>query len=393
MDTAILPFIAQTRSLVVALSEPVDEVSRSFGFGIMNGLNLARTVTDLVRGMNAEDRSRLESELRIRHSSELHAARMDSITAEEDRNQQRHQIGMRQRQREIAIADEDVARRNLDSVHRNAREERETAARVGSTYLQNQLRVAEFGLKSRDSTAENARRERATNAQVDASKARENTARTEEQIKREDQSRRIGRESKAERREEQLHANRLAAHNKREARADELHDLEKAAIRQQMELRARTAGLTQTLTGNQQGFDKAMAAAGRFAAANSTADPTAGDAFSERFRDDTGLDPSQFDAALHDLGDLGADPVEALAKLLENAQNPDADPATLLAARYLTNLLTTETDPGLDEGAPIGEAVAAANAAAHPAADAELEADPADRTSGTEQVAASEVGP
>ncbi|MEU6191709.1 hypothetical protein [Nocardia sp. NPDC047038] len=393
MDTAILVFLAPARRAVVALSEPVDEVSRSFGVGIMNGLNLARLASDIVRGLNAEDRSRLESELRIRQSSELHAVRMGNITAEEARNQQRHQISMLQRQREIDIADEDVTRRNLDSVHRNAREERETAARVGSAYLQNQIRVAELRLKSRDSTAENARRERATNAQVDASKARENTARTEEQIKREDQSRRSDRESKAEKREEQLHANRLAAHNKREARADELHDLEKAAIRQQMELRERTAGLTQTLTGNQQGFDKAMAAAGRFAAAKSTADPTAGDAFSERFRDDTGLDPSQFDAALHDLGDLGADPVETLAKLLENAQNPDADPATLLAARYVTNLLTTETDPGLDEGAPIGEAVAAANAAAQPAADAQLDTDPADRTSATEQVAASEVGP
>lgn len=385
---------------MVVVSEPVDEVSRSFGAGITNGLTIARTVTDLIRGMNGEDRSRLESATRITQSTELHAAKLASITAEDLRNQERHDIGMRQRRREIAIADEDVARRNHDSAQRNAREERVTAATVGGTHLRNQLtllngrlRVAEFHLKASDSAAENARRDRATNAQIDASKARENTARTEEQIKREDQSRRIEREDNAEKRENQLHEKKIAAYDKRATHSDELHDLQKESIRQQMDLRDRAAGLTQELTGNQQRSDKAMADAGRFAAAVSTADPAAADAFRERFRADTSLDPGEFDAALSEFGDLGADPVEALARLLENAQAPDADPATTYAATYVTNLLLAATEPTRGSGEQIGQAVAAANAAADPAANADLDTDPAREATAPENVASSEVAP
>ncbi|MFD8248127.1 hypothetical protein [Nocardia sp. NPDC059691] len=402
MDTAILALIASGRTPAVALSEPVDEVSRSFGFGIINGVNLARTITDLVRGLNAEDRSRLESATRIQQGAELQAARLSSITAEDIRNEERHQIGMQQRRRAIEIADEDVARRNHDSVQRNAREERQTAANVGSTHLRNQLtvlngrlRVAEFRLRRSDSVAENARRERATKAQIDASKARENTADTEARIKREDQGRRIQRENNAEVREGQLHAKRLAAYDNRETRAGELHDLEKASIQQQMKLRDRTAGLTQQLTDNQQRSGKAMADAGRFAAAVSTAEPATTAAFRERFREDTGLDPSEFDTALGNLGDLGADPVEALARLLEKAQGADADPATIYAATYVTNLLIAQTEPdtGTGTGDQIGEAVAAAHAAAEPAADADLETAPDHRAGAPENVASSEVAP
>ncbi|WP_280310357.1 hypothetical protein [Nocardia abscessus] len=387
------------------MSEPVDEVSQSFGLGITRGLTIARTVADLVRGLNAEDRSRLESLQRITQNAELHAARLGSITADEGRSQERHEITVQQRRREMAIAEEDVVRRNLDSVQRNAREERETAARVGSTHLRNDsirlnaaLRVAEHALKRSDSAAENARRERVTEAQVGASEAREDTARTEGQIKREDQGRRIQRETDAEAREKQLHDRRIGGYDNRETRAQELHDLQKAAIRQQMKIRARAAELTQNLTGQQQRSDNAMAAAGQFAAAVSTAGRSdehraAADAFTERFRDDTGLDPAQFDDALKDFGDLSGDPVEVLATILENAQAPDADPAAILAARYLTNLLATDAEPGPDHGGPIGDAVADANAVANPAATADVEAGPVNQTSAPEKDVASEVGP
>ncbi|MBF6341251.1 hypothetical protein IU450_36030 [Nocardia abscessus] len=374
------------------MSEPVDEISRSFG-GIINGVHFAQRVADLVRGLNADARSALESQLRIMRDSQLHAARMGSIAAEDGRSQERHEIGMRQRQREIDIADEDVVRRNLDSAQRNEREERETAARVGSTHVQNQLRVAEFGLKYSDSAAENARRERATKAQIDASKAREDAAHAETQIKREDQSRRKQRENNAEERERQLHGKKIEAYDQRETRADELHELQKASIQQQMDLRARAAELTQDLAGHQQRSDKVMADAGRFAAAVSNADHAAADAFGERFRGDTGLDPSEFDTALPDLSDFGADSVEALMNMLEDAQAPDANPVTVAAARYLTNLLAADANPESGTGAPIGDAVAAANAVADPAAQADVDAGHAHQTSPPERAAASEVGP
>ncbi|MEU2042678.1 hypothetical protein [Nocardia niwae] len=374
------------------MSEPVDEISRSFG-GIINGVNFAQRVANLVRGLNAEARSALESQLRILRDSQLHAARMDSIAAEDGRSQDRHEIAMRQRLREIDIADEDVARRNLDSAQRNAREERETAARVGSTHVQNQVRVAEFGLNYSDSAAENARRNRATEAQIDASKAREETAHTETQIKREDQSRRKQRENNAEEREVQLHGKKIAAYDSRETRADQKHELEIESIKQQMYLRDRAAGLTQDLTDHQQRSDHAMAAAGRFAAAMSTADPAAADAFSERFRGDTGRDPREFDSALRDLSDFGPDSVEALVNILKDAQAPDADPATVAAARYLTNLLAADASTESGTGAPIGDAVAAANAVADPVAQADVDAGHGPQASAPDKVAASEVGP
>ncbi|MBF6302775.1 hypothetical protein IU459_35365 [Nocardia amamiensis] len=383
------------------MSETVDEVAHAFGPGILHGVQVARAVTDLVRGLNAEQRSALESQLRIAQGIELHDAKRDSIAEDNRRKDEQHDLTLQQRRRGMQIADEDVVRRSFDSAQRNARGERETAARVGNTRLQSELtwltaavRAAEFQLRVEDSAAENARKDRVADAQVRASNAREDTAVAERGIRQADHERRIERDSAAEQRETELHTEQISGYKNRDRRSKKKHKEEVAEIRERRAIRRRTAGFEQTLTGHQQEAEKVMAAAGQFAAGVGTGGLSdehadAAKAWGQRLQEDTGLDPDALRFADNKLADIDPDLAQDLSDGIAIAAQ---DAAIRILLEHLQGAEESGAGPGPETGERIGDAVADVNAVADPAAGADLDAGAAAQARAPEQGAEPGVG-
>ncbi|MFF3224091.1 hypothetical protein ACFYV7_14965 [Nocardia suismassiliense] len=195
-----------------------------------------------------------------------------------------------------------------------------------------------------------------------------------------------------------LHDKQISAYDNRETRASELHELEKEYKQTLIEIRRRTAGLSDTLSGNGGQNSAAAASSAAHAAAQASAGLSeehaeAAQAFNSRFTEDTGTDPHDFidgevvtDAQVPVDNTVDAEVVENFDPATAAGQKDSASRVFIADAAGLTEALTVLThleheftdaseqpDSAPVDGAGFDAAVAAAQPA-HASASVDAEA-------------------
>lgn len=295
--------------------DPVEESSQAMRQGFVQALQTAHTTAALMRGRGGESRSRAESEQRVRHAA-----------AKDWRSFIEH------RQRVFNAAESARQARDLNTA--KVEEVRARIERGGDMHeleewiKQRQAERADADLDRRDAAGE---LEREHNIQIQGWK--------------------------------------VDAYANREARAEELHELEVEYKQLLIDIRRRAAGFSDTLT-SQGDSGEAMASAAAFAAAKG-ADGLSEqldddfDAYDKRFVEDTGADYTDI---------IDADIVEDFADLDVTVPQQNRSSAVAMEdivglteelsfATHLTHEfgdLVGDPDTEPAQGAVIGEAVDAA---------------------------------
>ncbi|MFE9328258.1 hypothetical protein ACFYOW_45705 [Nocardia sp. NPDC006982] len=312
-----------------------------------------------------EQRSAMESALRIDNEQNLLAAKLGSIAARDKQGLEKHELDQHATRRTIERADEDIERRRAESANDNSRKQEAHSAHMGNSFLRGQLtrleaaiKVADFQRRTQDSEAENDRKDDESAARVEAAQAQKAMYEKETSVKGEDLERRNTDSENRNTRDNEAHAWRRTNATNREQRETELHNKRMEEIQQRIDHGKRTMGFSETLTDQQQNYDAAMGAAAGFGAAVGTADlnpeqQAAADAWKARYGEDTGQDPEV-------LIEEAVRRAAADAPLDGEASDGVEDLAARLAADAVeSDVIGEDTAPpsGPDTGEQIGAAI------------------------------------
>ncbi|TLG01726.1 hypothetical protein FEK35_23810 [Nocardia cyriacigeorgica] len=309
--------------------DPVEESSVAVRQGFVQALQTAHTTAALMQRRGGETRSRAE-----------HNQRMSNDAARETRSQFEYQM------------------RVLDAIDKAYQGRQLHAARVEEV----RKRIEQGGeLHKKDLEYKNDQIERG----------------------KQDLDRRNTSEVLERGRLDAVHEKKIEGYRAREERAGELHKLDAKYKRLLIKTRRRAAGLSDTLTAAGEAGE-AMASAAAFATAQAASDLSdthreAAAAFTERFAEDTGLDPGALiDDTATDLPHWEPNPADAA--LLDNLNGLTEELS--MAAHLDQN--ASATSPALTApGQVIDAVIAAAVADPDPAADPEPAPEPAAETAAT----------
>ncbi|WP_280421510.1 hypothetical protein [Nocardia carnea] len=318
------------------MNDPVDDISNS-AQQFVNAFGTATNLFGFLASAGREQRAAAESALRIQREDQVAAARIQRMSNDDRRSQQRHA---------------------LDMLGKSQKYEDDRAA----TWARTVIDIAEAQHRAKYRDLSNNRAADKHEAEMGLTEARTATAQTERRIKRAD-FRRRNRESEAEEaRKNALHNQRLSNARNEGEFARELHKSRIESIELQNFLRLRAAGLADTLSDAGMRYDSKLRDAAAFAAAVGTS-ATGGADFKDRLRGDAGVNsekastdggasPSMsFEEAINTPeGRLVAEMI--LQQMAEQAARPDSE---------------SGTGPSADDGASINESVAAAGSGAESA--------------------------